>query len=209
MDAIKYYASIFLATIIVMTTMGFTKAYTSYKLGDIAIKNKGKVSLNPKKHFEIIGFFMFIFFGYGWTAPIDTSPLYYKDRKKGNILVCIVPFIVAFILSFISYIIYSLFQTGILGNIQFLSTFFANLSILFVKFIVFNIIPMYPLFGLRLFQTILPANKALMLSQYERIVQIVVIILLLSGLLQGVLQFFTTSILNFIIILSRFIVGIF
>ena len=165
----------------------------------------GKVSLNPKKHFEIIGFIMFVFFGYGWTAPVDTSALYYKDRKKGNILVSIIPFIVALIFSFLSFFIFKiLIEVGNLSPLNFISVFFNNLSVLFINFLVFNILPVYPLFGQKLFQTILPANKAIKLSQYEKILQVLIIFLLLSGILNKILNIVSISIFKVIVSLLSF-----
>lgn len=205
MDVILHYIITSLAALVCVTVMGFTKAYTSYKLGDITVKNMGKVSLNPKKHFEIIGFIMFVVFGYGWTAPADTSALYYKDRKKGNILVSIMPFIVALILSFLSFFIFKiLIEVGNLSPLNFISVFFNNLSVLFINFLVFNILPVYPLFGQKLFQTILPANKAIKLSQYEKILQVLIIFLLLSGILNKILSIVSISIFKVIVSLLSF-----
>ena len=198
MDVIIHYLIISLAVIIVMTVMGFSKAYTSYKLGDVAIKNIGKVSLNPKRHFEILGFIMFVFFGYGWTAPIDTSSVYYKDRKKGNLLVSIVPFIVAFICAFICSIIY---------KIDILPNFSSTLGILFIKFIVCNIFPIYPFFGQKLFQTVLPSNKAIKLAQYDKMLQIAFIFLLFSGFFQRFLDMLSLFILNIIFLPISFIIS--
>lgn len=205
MDVILHYIITSLAALVCITVMGFTKAYTSYKLGDITVKNMGKVSLNPKKHFEIIGFIIFVVFGYGWTAPVDTSALYYKDRKKGNILVSIMPFIVALILSFLSFFIFKiLIEVGNLSPLNFISVFFNNLSVLFINFLVFNILPVYPLFGQKLFQTILPANKAIKLSQYEKILQVLIIFLLLSGILNKILSIVSISIFKVIVSLLSF-----
>ncbi len=177
-----------LAILVCITIMGFTKAYTSYKLGDVGIKNMGKVSLNPKNHFEILGFIMFLFLDYGWVAPINTSALYYKDRKKGNILVSIVPFICALVFSFFSFFIFKMLILAGLDASSAILRFFNNLSIYFINFLVFNIFPIYPLFGQKLFQTILPTNKSIKLSQYEKIFQLLIIFLLLSGILENLLN---------------------
>ncbi len=207
MITIIYYLTMCLSALFVMTVMGFSKAYTSYKLGDIAIKNKGKVSLNPKKHFEIIGFVLIAFFEYGWTAPVDTSSLYYKNRKRDNILVCVVPLIFAIILAFIFYIIAVLIATLEFNYISILSTFCMVTATLLVKFAVFNILPIYPLFGQKLFQTILPANKALALSQYEKIIQVLIILLVLMGYLQKVLDIVSNAILSVIGNLAMLLLG--
>lgn len=197
-----------LAIIIVISVMGFTKAYTSYKLGDKAIKNMGKVSLNPKNHFEIIGFILFLATGYGWTAPIDTNAMYYKNRKKGNILICVIPLIMAIIFAFFTNIIFLISKNMIYNKFYFyFITFISSLTIYFINFAVFNLIPAYPLLGQKLFQNILPTNVAIVLSQYEKIIQIIVLLLLISGFLNGILTFMSAFILNIISILSSFIVG--
>lgn len=196
-----------LAAIIVMTTMGFVKSYTSYKFGDIAIKNMGKVTLNPKKHFETIGFFLLVFTGgYGWTAPVDTSALYYKNRKRDTILVSIIPLIVALIIAFGLQVVFVFIEMIKIPSIfqMFISLFIPILILCFVKFAIFNLIPIYPLFGQKLFQTILPANKALMLSQYDKILQVIVIMILLFGWLNFILD----PIVRFIINIMSIITGV-
>ena len=209
MDVILYYLASSIAVIIVMTIMGFTRAYISYKLGDVTIKNMGKVSLNPKKHFEILGFISFLFFDFGWCAPIEISSLYYKNRKKGNVLVFILPLIVAIILAFIFNFIHLLIirYVGSLKFISIIEIILYTIPIYFINFAIFNIIPVYPLFGQKFFQAVLPANKAIKLLQYEKFIQILVMFLLISGLLQRVLNIISSFILNIISIPIQLILG--
>lgn len=195
MQIIIFYLIKAICALIVITLNGFMKAYISYKLGDNRIKNMGKVSLNPKKHFEIIGFILFMFFGCGWVAPIEISNIYYKDRKKGTILVCALPLIMslffAFILIFLKNLVF--FKLGI-SMLRDGKLFLEMLIRYFISFVIFNLIPIYPLYGHKILQTILPANKAIVFSQYEKLLQILVIILLISGILQNALNIFITGI---------------
>lgn len=207
MYTIFYYLTLCLSALFVMTVMGFSKAYTSYKLGDIAIKNKGKVSLNPKKHFEIIGFVLIAFFGYGWTAPVDTSSLYYKNRKRDTILVNVVPLIVAIILAIILYLV-ALLVIKIQFDLSMISMFFMMTCSLLIQFAIFNLLPIYPLFGQKLFQAILPTNKSLVLTQYEKIIQLLIIFLLLMGYLQKVLGFISNIVLKLIANTVTTLIGI-
>ena len=70
--------------IIVATTVHeFTRALLSTIFGDNYPKSKGRVTLNPVKHFEPIGFLMMFYSGgFGWGKPVETSALYYKNRKR-------------------------------------------------------------------------------------------------------------------------------
>lgn len=74
--------------IIVATTVHeFTRAAVSTALGDTLLWNRGRSTLNPVKHFEPIGFLLLFYSGgFGWGKPVDTSALYYKNRKRDTLL---------------------------------------------------------------------------------------------------------------------------
>ena len=61
--------------------------YISYKLGDPTAKNAGRLTLNPLKHLDILGTIMILISGFGWAKPVPINPIYYRDRKKGTMLV--------------------------------------------------------------------------------------------------------------------------
>ena len=65
----------------------FTRAFVSTKLGDNRPRDNGRLTLNPFKHFEPIGFLLALLTGFGWGLPVETSSLYYKEdvykRQEG------------------------------------------------------------------------------------------------------------------------------
>ncbi|MCL2577907.1 MAG: site-2 protease family protein [Defluviitaleaceae bacterium] len=63
----------------------FVKARVSAALGDPTPKKSGFITWNPFKFFEPIGFFLMLFFQVGWGQPVTTSPLYYRNKRKGII----------------------------------------------------------------------------------------------------------------------------
>ena len=89
--------------ILVATTVHeFVRALTSTVLGDTYPKSQGQVTLNPVKHFEPIGFLMMLYSGgFGWGKPVETSALYYKNRKRDTLLVAILPTVVNLILGLV------------------------------------------------------------------------------------------------------------
>jgi Zn-dependent protease len=62
-------------------------AYCSHRLGDPTAKNMGRLTLNPLKHLDILGTIMILVSGFGWAKPVPINPMYYKDKKKGTMLV--------------------------------------------------------------------------------------------------------------------------
>ena len=174
------------AIIIVTTVFEFSKGIASYMQGDMMAKQQRKLSLNPFKHFEPIGFILFLFIGYGWTNPIPTSSLHYKDRKKGTIITYLTPIILSVVLANVFNLIYQTFSYLIIFN--YLSQFFARIA-------VFNIIPVYPLAGSWILKALLNPNSAMKYSFYEKQVQWALIFFLFLGLLNPILN----EIVNFVI----------
>ncbi|MBQ7103810.1 MAG: site-2 protease family protein, partial [Anaerotignum sp.] len=64
--------------IIVATTIHeFTRALLSTIFGDNYPRSQKRLTLNPARHFEPIGFLlMFYSGGFGWGKPVETSALY-------------------------------------------------------------------------------------------------------------------------------------
>ena len=99
--------------ILVATTVHeFVRALTSTVLGDTYPKSQGQVTLNPVKHFEPIGFLMMLYSGgFGWGKPVETSALYYKNRKRDTLLVAILPTVVNLILGLVFLLAYGTFRS--------------------------------------------------------------------------------------------------
>lgn len=53
------------AVIIGLTVHELAHAYTAYKLGDMTARNDGRLTLNPLKHIDPLGFLLIIIAGFG------------------------------------------------------------------------------------------------------------------------------------------------
>lgn len=184
--------SIFLSVISIIFVIyihELSKAYASYKLGDVSIKNTGNLTLNPLKYIDPLGFLVFLFTGYGWSNPVETSSLYYKNRKHGTLITYGLPILINFILGIVFIIIFS-FTNKLIFN--YLGTYCIHMA-------VFNLIPVYPLCGQKILLTILSSDKAFFYSKIEKFIQIIVVIFLLSGHLVTILNFLVKIIINLIL----------
>lgn len=84
MDILIYYGLRAIAGVIVFTLFEYCKVVVTTLQGDNTPKQKGKMLPNPLKFVEPIGFLIYVFTGYGWSNPAETSPFMYKNRKVGQ-----------------------------------------------------------------------------------------------------------------------------
>ena len=62
----------------------FGHAFVAYKLGDVTPKTYGRLSINPLKHMDPIGFVCCFLFGFGWAKPVPINPLNFRNYKKSD-----------------------------------------------------------------------------------------------------------------------------
>ncbi|MEG1804208.1 MAG: site-2 protease family protein [Clostridia bacterium] len=141
--------------------------------GDNTAKLLGRLSLNPIKHFNLIGFMMMILVGFGYANPVPVNPNNFKNERKGNIQVSIAGVLTNLLLSFILILLFSIFilvtnkvsiNNSFLAYIyQFMFMYFTWATVLNINFALFNILPLYPLDGYRLLNTFVPDNNKFMI----------------------------------------------
>ena len=160
------------AAIIGLTVHEFAHAYTAYKLGDNTAKLDGRLTINPLKHIDWLGFFLIVIAGFGWAKPVIFNPDNLKNKHRDEILISIAGpisnFIIAVLFFIIARLLYSIefFQVSGLG----LQTI--NLIVIWgvINFglFVFNLIPIPPLDGSHIYLTYLKdINPKLMMNMYK------------------------------------------
>ena len=56
--------------------------YVAYKLGDPTAKNLGRLTLNPLKHLDPLGFLCMLLMGFGWANPVPINTRYFKNPRR-------------------------------------------------------------------------------------------------------------------------------
>jgi len=162
----------------------YAHARVSYSLGDPTPKWRGRLSLNPLVHLDPIGLIMLWLFRFGWAKPVEINPSYYKEPKKGTILVSLAGPMANLLLAFISMIILKLdvLRIGIVDSFVYI-LFLYNLSLA-----VFNLIPIPPLDGSKILAGLLPARQSYEFLKFESYGPLILIILVYFGLLSQILN---------------------
>ena len=168
--------------------------YVALKLGDPTAKNFGRLTLNPVKHFDLIGFLCMVLFGFGWAKPVPINARYFKNPKRGMALSAlagplanaIMGLISAALLGIVSAFYYYLAFKGasrfVLTCISYTSLLFQLSALYNLLFMAFNLIPIPPFDGSRIALAFLPPKTYFGLMKYERQIMfgMLIVLLLLS-----------------------------
>ncbi len=182
----------------------FAHGFVSYKLGDPTPQRDGRLTLNPFKHLDLIGTLCLLLFHMGWAKPVRINTAYYKNKKKGTILVSLAGPAMNFLLAFLSMVIYGLlYRYGILhyAAIADSALFSIGLNVAYYSAVinvglgVFNLIPVPPLDGSNVLGEVVPKVKEFYF-QIRRYSSLILIALLVTGILSRPLGIADNAILS-------------
>jgi len=189
-----------------LTVHEVSHGYMAYRLGDPTAHNMGRLTLNPMKHLDPIGTLCMILFHFGWARPVPINTRYFKKPRRDTALTAaagpVSNFIMAFLGVLVQQILLAIFirhpaESQFAYNMQYATlTLFSYFHILNLSLGLFNLIPMPPLDGSRIFLTFLPAKYYFGIMQYERYIQLGLLLLLWLGFLDRPLSFLVSSISN-------------
>ncbi len=174
--------------------------YVSYKLGDPTAKNLGRLTLNPLKHLDPIGFICMILANIGWANPVPINTRYFKKPRRDMALSAAAGPLSNILLAAIFTLLMKIFISVPIHVAD--NTFFAIYYLLWygilinITFAVFNLLPVPPFDGSRLFYVFLPPKYYFGVMKYERYIAIVLLILLFLGVLDPVINLVSGALMN-------------
>jgi Zn-dependent protease len=129
----------------------FSHAYMAMKLGDSTARDEGRVSLNPLRHLDPLGFLFIVLVGFGWAKPVRFNPENLKHKKRDRILIALAGPLSNFVLGAVALLALKLLLTFIQVADGSPAEVLLNLLLYFgyINFglFVFNLIPLPPLDG--------------------------------------------------------------
>ncbi len=192
-------------------------AYTAHKLGDDTARERGRLTLDPIAHIDIMGAGLLFFFGFGWAKPVPVDPRNFKDRRLGMMLTAIAGPLSNLIAAFLGIIAYRL-----IGASQFIDyasgyilrdgeTMYYVAWMLYVFVVInlnlclFNLVPVPPLDGSRVLGYFLPPRAELWLMRNQRVFYGIMMLLMITGILSLPLSFLNHWIMQGMLVVTKWI----
>lgn len=160
------------AAVIGLTVHEFSHAFAAYKLGDDTAKKDGRLTLNPLKHIDWLGFFLIVIAGFGWAKPVIFNPDNLKNKHRDEIIISLAGpfsnFSLAILFLVIARLLYiSDYFHGTSFGMEIVNMIMIWGVINFGLF-VFNLIPIPPLDGSHFYLTYLKdIHPKLMMNLYR------------------------------------------
>ncbi|MBQ8330874.1 MAG: site-2 protease family protein [Clostridia bacterium] len=180
--------------------------YAAHKLGDPTAYSLGRLTLNPAKHLDPIGFVCMVLFGFGWAKPVPITARYFKKPKRDMALTALAGPVSNLLLAAVFTVLLKLAYSG-LFHLSYPSEFWAQMAFYLLIFLfygirlnvtlaIFNLIPVPPLDGSRILLAVLPHPLYFKIMKYENIIYIVLMALLFFGVLTPVLNLVTDFVMK-------------
>lgn len=160
------------AILIGLTVHELAHAFIALRLGDDTAKQLGRVTLNPLKHIDPVGFIMLLVAGFGWAKPVLVDRTKLKNPARDDVLIAlagpVANLLLAVVLVLLLRVVLFLvpFRSErtfnlVVGN--FLAWITINVSLGF-----FNLLPIPPLDGSHVILNLLSSKNTATASLYFR-----------------------------------------
>jgi Zn-dependent protease len=152
------------AVLIGLTIHELAHAFVALKLGDDTPRQLGRVTLNPLKHIDLVGFVLLVVAGFGWAKPVIINRNNLKHPFRDDILIALsgpisnlllaalLVLVLKLVVSFVTFTSAAVFEIVISTILVFIS--------LNVSLGLFNLLPIPPLDGSHILGNLLSLRSA-------------------------------------------------
>ena len=132
-------------------------------------------------------------FHFGWAKGVPINPGYFKDTKKGMVMSAIAGPLTNVLLALISAIIIQFIPERVsFGGIRYYALLYLYQFVWYmmsvnVMLAIFNLIPIPPLDGSKVFYSVLPDRTYFKILSYDRYMLIILLILVYMGVLDRII----------------------
>ncbi len=159
-----------IAILFSLTIHEFSHGLMAKFRGDPTAEREGRLSLNPLAHLDLFGFIPLLLFGFGWAKPVPFNPYNLKNPKWDSVLIALAGPFSNLVIASVSAIAFRFLAVGgTLAPDNLLTAFLFFLILLNLFLALFNMIPIAPLDGSKLFFALFDAPRHENLRQFVAI----------------------------------------
>ena len=177
--------------LVALATHESAHGYAAYKLGDPTARNLGRITLNPVKHFDLFGFLSMLVFHIGWAKPVPINARHFRNPRRdfaivgaagplSNICLAVIHLLLLRLVMLFTATAYTRgdlpAETGLIVLSLIVYILYVGVAMNIILAI-FNLIPIPPFDGSRIFYAFLPPKWYFGVMKYERYIMIGCIIL--------------------------------
>jgi Zn-dependent protease len=179
--------------IIAITMHEAMHGFVAYRLGDDTAKRLGRVTFNPFRHMELFGTFIFPGllmlsgspFVLGWAKPVPVDFRRLRDQRRGTFMVALAGPATNVFLALLSALALNLERFITPEQAPFLfASLYASITVN-VILATFNMLPILPLDGGRVFGSLLPRSLAIAYAHTERFGMAIILLLFMLPAIFG------------------------
>lgn len=187
-----------IAVLICISIHEWGHAVMAYALGDKTAKNEGRLTVNPFAHIDPIGFLALLFLGFGWAKPVPVRTDNFKHYNRDMTLVALAGPMVNFITAILVYSISSIIFDPTSAGISAVVSFLVIIGNLCVGLGTFNLLPIPPLDGSKIFLQFLPRKARFWINTNIQFIQFFLMLGLITNMLDAPLYYLINSARNII-----------
>lgn len=177
------------ALLISLSIHEFAHAWVAYKQGDYTQKIRGRLTLDPFKHIDPIGFLCIVLCGVGWGKPVMVDDRNFKNSRRGTMLTALAGPLSNLLLAVILTIVLKvLIMFGVFGNLaaNSVGNIFLQMILYTIEFNIifgiFNLIPLPPLDGSKVLAYFLPRSLRGIMYTLERYSFVIILIIFFTNI---------------------------
>ena len=183
-----------LGLIVAITIHEFSHAFVADRLGDPTARSQGRLSLNPLRHLDPLGTLMLIFAHFGWGKPVPIDPYNFKNPRRDELLTALAGPASNILLAIVLSLLFRFLFPSLLKDILYV---IIGTNIMLA---VFNLLPIPPLDGSKIFLNLLPLEKSQewenSLSRYGPVLLLLLVFLPVNG--SNIISLIISPIINFL-----------
>lgn len=173
--------TLFALLIVVVTSLPiheFAHGWVAHKLGDDTAYHAGRLNLNPLRHLDPMGTLLLLLAGFGWAKPVPVNPNNFTRKislRAGMAITAAAGPIANLLMAFVVYTGYKLCLLVLIAmDINYVAQIAIFLQILSmmvsvnISLAVFNMLPVPPLDGSRIFGFLFPKLDNLF-ARYQQV----------------------------------------